>query len=729
METLSAPGIYIEQLQPLRIAGELLRSDITAFIGYARQGPANLPVRVESWQQFLAVFGLPLPDGHLALAVKAFFENGGANCYIHRLTDGSQQEARVELEDQSGTGSAPWRFFASFRVGDIAASERGESTRPDSAVLHHIAPGASRKPVPNPGAWGNALAVSVTPNSRLSTATNGFFDEGYSTWVDSLVGLEPHSIVRLIQTGTDGVSLSPPKYVAIKSIDRFHQSVTWAESLLETFSAEQPVRIDTVEFDITVFFESRQVEHFEWLSPHPEHSRSLHRILAEQSHYLSLTYLAGLEQNWLDEALWPQPTTHQPTTQTNLSQGQDGLAGIRATHYLDALAMLGKVEEVAIVAAPDLVLNAQDSTERVSQNIPVPVDCKALLPPSKGVIFGCVTDGAQPLYGVTVTDAGSGRRVVTDGDGLFHLEGLNISLRTLRLEKPGYMKEERQIFAFAALSPEPEIFTLTPLALPRALTELEILEVQKALLNPAILGPYRVALLDPPKPALRIDQIRSWRSQVGDSAFGALFYPWLEAPSALANDSRLFAVPPCGHVAALLARMDIEYGPHRAPANIKLRFAKRALTVVNEVEHGLINAEGINLIRSLHGQGIRILGARTLSSDPEWRYFNVRRLVLALEKTLERALQWAVFESNTPVLRQAITLSITTLLNRLWRNGALAGKTAAGAYQVKCDNDNNPAAQRDRGQVLAEVLIAPSVPFEFIRIRFGKTLDAIEVTE
>src|SRR5690606_32113830 len=153
------------------------------------------------------------------------------------------------------------------------------------------------------------------------------------------------------------------------------------------------------------------------------------------------------------------------------------------------------------------------------------------------------------------------------------------------------------------------------------------------------------------------------------------------------------------------------------------------LNEVNNTDHGIVNAEGINAIRSLPGQGIRIMGARTLSLDAEWRYLNVRRLMFAVERTLERSLQWAVFENNDTVLRQALLMSVSTLLNSLWRRGALSGRNPEAAYRVKCDTDNNPAAQRDQGRLLAEICVAPSVPFEFIRVRFGKTLDAIEVTE
>lgn len=721
MATLTTPGIYLKPLQPLqpiRVAGDLLRSDIAAFIGYARKGPARIPVQLESWQTFLAIFGLPEGEGHLALAVKAFFENGGTTCYVYRLVD--EQVATSNLVLLNCAGVPTWRMLASFRLSDVTA-ETEEGDRPDPAIVRNVKPGETRVPVCNPGVWGNSLAVTMQRSSRLSTVINGtdIFNNGFSTWVSSLVGLEENSIVELSQEG-----VTPARIVAIESIDRFRQSITWSESLLETFNIDLPIRLDTVEVDVIVEYEKRQVETFMWLGIHPAHSRSLFTVLAQQSKYINIEPLATNDFDWNDSNNWPASVTH-----ASLTGGLDGVSTISAQHYLRALKNLATVDDISIVAAPDLVLRAEEGRKPVSQAIPQKIDCRALLAPLKGLIFGIVTNGTVPVTGVAITDAGTGQRVISDGHGHFLLRNLDISLRTLRFEKAGFSQEERQVFSAATQSAQPDVFSIEPLAIPRNLGDAEILEVQQAMSNPFILGRYRIALLDPPAPALRVDQIRAWRSQIGDTAICGLFYPWLETAGTLPLESRLYPVPPCGHVAGLLARMDREQGPHRTPANIRLRFAKRVLRTVNETEHGIVNAEGINVIRSLPGQGIRIMGARTLSSDAQWRYLNVRRLMFALEKTLERALQWSVFETNTTVLRQALTLSVNTLLNIVWRRGGLAGKSPDAAYRVKCDSDNNPAAQRDQGKLLIEIAVAPSVPFEFIRIRFGKTLDAIEVTE
>ena len=150
---------------------------------------------------------------------------------------------------------------------------------------------------------------------------------------------------------------------------------------------------------------------------------------------------------------------------------------------------------------------------------------------------------------------------------------------------------------------------------------------------------------------------------------------------------------------------------------------------VNDVEHGLLNTLGINCLRALPGRGIRIVGARTLSSDSEWRYLNVRRLVLMIEEAVEEANQWTVFEPNNPILRQLLSYSLNSFLNTLWRGGALAGTTPEAAYQVKCDIENNPPSVTDVGQIIAEIAVAPTIPFEFIRFRLGRTVEAVAIRE
>jgi len=149
---------------------------------------------------------------------------------------------------------------------------------------------------------------------------------------------------------------------------------------------------------------------------------------------------------------------------------------------------------------------------------------------------------------------------------------------------------------------------------------------------------------------------------------------------------------------------------------------------VDDAGHGLLNGLGINLVRATPGQGIAPQGARTLSSAAELRYLGVRRLLLMIARAIEEAHQWAVFEPNTPVLRDALTHSLSQFLGSLHRRGALAGASPEAAFAVKCDAENNPPDVVDAGQVVAEIAVAPVRPYEFIRLRLGRT-DRLMVQE
>lgn len=707
MQPLTSPGIYLQQRQPQPVTSALLRSDIAAFIGYCRKGPLAMPQRLNSWQQFIALFGAPLDSGYLAQSVKAFFENGGHSCYVYRQADSQARSASLLLHDASGT--ARWLCSTVVRLSDLTdAAETAQRQIP------------ARHSLPDPGSWGNSLNLTLTPGSRLSTNVSGYYNDGYATYLRSLVGLEPFSVVELSQQDGSGHTVHKA-VVAIDAIDMLRQSVSWQRNLFTDlhFNPALPMRLDTVEYDLTLEYEQRQVERFNWLGLHPQHSRSLQRFLPQQSQYIDISAVNRADPYQRDH--WPQPISRQL-----LSGGQDGLAQLSVQHYLRALQHLSAIDDIAIVAAPDLVLNTAGVAPAAAIYAASLPDCAALVAPFAGQISGYISDGVAALAGVSITDAETGRRTASNSNGDFILPDLPLSLRTLRLEKAGYLSQERQIQSVQQQT-DAEQFVLQPLALPGQFSDIEILQVQLAMSNPFQLGRYRMALLDPPRADMALDEIRLWRSQLGDSSVAILCYPWLEATDS--NSSSLLPVPPSGYIAGVLAHTERQQGPELGPANIRLRYARAVSRSLNDTEHGILNAAGINLLRAQPGQGIRLLGSRTLSADPAWRYLNVRRLVFALEKTLERALQWAVFEPNGTVLRQAILLSVTTLLQLLWRRGALAGQTADGAFLLKCDADNNPAALQSEGKLLLEIAIAPSVPFEFIYIRFGKTLDAIEVTE
>ncbi|MFF0746846.1 phage tail sheath family protein [Streptomyces sp. NPDC004111] len=229
----------------------------------------------------------------------------------------------------------------------------------------------------------------------------------------------------------------------------------------------------------------------------------------------------------------------------------------------------------------------------------------------------------------------------------------------------------------------------------------------------------RVAIIDPP-PRQNARQIRVWRQETAgyDSKFAALYYPWIKTFDPSSGQSRL--IPPSGHVAGIWARNDSERGVHKAPANEVVRGAVDLELQITRGEQDLLNPIGVNCIRSFPGRGIRVWGARTLSSDPAWRYLNVRRYFNYLEESILIGTQWVVFEPNDHNLWARIRRNISAFLVNEWRSGALFGQSPAEAYYVKCDEETNPPESVDVGRVVCEIGIAPVKPAEFVIFRLAQ---------
>jgi phage tail sheath protein FI len=150
---------------------------------------------------------------------------------------------------------------------------------------------------------------------------------------------------------------------------------------------------------------------------------------------------------------------------------------------------------------------------------------------------------------------------------------------------------------------------------------------------------------------------------------------------------------------------------------------------LDDALHGVLNPEHVNAIRAFTGRGLRIFGARTLSSDPDWRFVNVRRLLLMLEKAIRVGTHWVVFEPNNRLTRAKLQLALTSLLLEVWRRGALAGRTADEAFFVRCGEAENPPDQAVRGRLTAEIGVAPARPFEFIIVRVGVTDNVLDIAD
>jgi len=242
----------------------------------------------------------------------------------------------------------------------------------------------------------------------------------------------------------------------------------------------------------------------------------------------------------------------------------------------------------------------------------------------------------------------------------------------------------------------------------------QALRMQSAILAHCRAQGDRFALLDA-APEAGLSAVLDQRNSLGEGgangANGALYHPWLLRQGA----PRL--IPPCGHVAGVVARCDQRTGVHKAPANEEVLGVVDLAVNLTDAGQALLNPAGINALRAFPGRGIRIWGARTLSLDAAWTYINVRRLVLTAARWIELNLADVAFEPHDTRLWNRITREITTYLNGLFRAGALQGRTAAEAFYVKCDGETNPPEVRETGRVVTLIGLAPAVPNEFVVVR------------
>jgi len=677
MPTYVTPGVYFERADAGVAAIAPLRTDIAGFVGIARRGPLDLAIALQSWRQFVAYFGDFTGAGYLAYAVRGFFENGGKRCWAVRV-------------------ASPIASAATRSVDAAPAPSPLSPFRPAWTIE------ASSK-----GVWGNDLEVEWREtHSAQTTADPGASMPEYLS-AKSVAGFGRGTLVRAY------VNPTAPEYRVVSAVDSAQRRIYWSnprpenrlpyERPLSGYDPSRPLLIESVEYSILVFELGRLRATYEGLSTCPDHPRYAPKILA------------GI-----------------PDLAEGLPARGVGAPSSDARNRLDAPERSAP-DPIAIVEHADVMI----------KELPFPaaaLDRRFL----QGGLDGLALLTARDFLG---EDADPFDDMLTrrrKRRGLRALEPVNevavVAIPDILIQpaEPPRKSPLPPCAVDVCLDPPP-LLPATPRQasvgdLPPRFDEAEIFQVQQALIEHCAAMRDRFALIDPPFDTVRdqgigIGPLRAWRRRF-DSDFGALYAPWLLTPDPLMLDgSGLRAVPPSGHVAGFLAQTDLRIGVHCAPANGALTWVQRTTLSIDEAVHGVLNPEHVNAIRPFAGRGIRIFGARTLSSDPDWRFVNVRRLMLMLEKAIRVGSQWAAFEPNNRVTRSKLHLALSSLLLELWRRGALAGTTAQEAFFVNCGEVQNPGESRARGLLVAEVGVAPAKPFEFVVIRVGVSDNALETVD
>jgi phage tail sheath protein FI len=318
--------------------------------------------------------------------------------------------------------------------------------------------------------------------------------------------------------------------------------------------------------------------------------------------------------------------------------------------------------------------------------------------------------------------------------GFVNLSGGNMPAVPERISAEEYIGDVHDRTGLGGLEAVDEITMLSVPDLSAAydrglITAEQFKSVQQAMIDHCELMGDRMAILDPP-PNMNAQQIKEWRVESAgfDSKFAAVYWPRIKVLDQQSGQNMF--MPPSGHMAGIWARNDDTRGVHKAPANETIRGAVDLECRITRREQDMLNPEGINCLCSFPGRGIRVWGARTLSSDDAWKYVNVRRLFNYLEKSILANTDWAVFEPNDRNLWAKLRRTISSFLVMEWRKGALFGSTPAEAFYVICNDETNPAEAIDLGQVTVQVGVAPVKPAEFVIFQLAQMQGGVSlVTE
>jgi hypothetical protein len=538
----------------------------------------------------------------------------------------------------------------------------------------------------SPGTWGNGVSVSLVERTAGQTTIDLSRSTPIYGTAATTTGFATNALVRLTQPG------QPAQIRVLAAIDSAIRRLYWLDPdparhsgrqyAVTGFDPNRSLLAESLSYDLLVYAEGQLAALYQGLSVVPE-APSYAGVLLQPLDFTRIYRIPGALPliSLLPPALQPSdvpaPLEVVADAILPLTGGRDGLAALTAADFIGGQAGMGTPA--------------------------------GLTPPRFGLAALCAAPDVAML---AVPDI------------LIQPESLPVFL-------PPVLQAEPCPVCPPPPAPAVPVAPVVVAELPPVFSDQAILMVQAAMLQQCQTLGDRVALLDTPWNAATgsagTDPVQNWRNNF-DTAFGALYFPWLLAPDPLeAGTTR--AVPSCGHIAGLIAATDLAIGVHKAPANAALLWVQDVSVPIDPQAHGVLNTAGINAIIGGSGRPIRVMGARTVSSDPNFRFLNVRRLVCMVRAALELCGHWVLFEPNNPHTRAALTATLSRFLNQLWKQGALAGNSAAAAFQVLCNDTNNPVTTQVLGQLWVNIGIAPVVPFEFVLLRLGRSTDSLDVQE
>jgi hypothetical protein len=666
------PGVY-EEVAPPPPPDPIVRDDIAAFVGLARRGPVDRAIRLEAWEEFVAWFGARADGFLLADAVLAFFQNGGRICWVVRVLH--------RAESTPGSGE------------EVAA--------PAAAVCRALQTGlplanpawvAAQFDVDDPGTWADGMAVALRFRVHDLRLLPGFLVDPVTVVVSGGRG-EVRVVAGTLLWIRDGATDQFAVVAAVNdAVDTLGEDVGPRLTLhLEPPAAvTTTARIAVVEASVEALTALGLRERHDQLGLAPAHPRYLPDVLKQASRLVTLRPAGGVLLPIGLAAAEDGASPPDALAIAALAGGKDGLVSFQRPDFFDDLPdderpernvgvqQLDRLTDISIVVVPDLVLPGDPP--------PPPVPAAIVPQPSnKRAKFVC----GEPPPPPTIPSP----------------------------ESPPLLPRPEELI-------DPEV---APAAL--KITRRRSLALAEDRLIAWCEGHGDRVVLLAPSPSLDPHRAVQWRRRI-DSAFAATYYPWLQFGDPIAQPP-VRPAPPTGVAAGIIARAERAFGVGRAPANFEASMVVGPDRSIDGDGWALLHGTSMNVFRPLPARGVRLLGARTLSSDRDFRYLHVRRLITHIVRRLQRRMVWAAFEPHTASLRERVRRDVEAyILRPLFQRGAFAGDSPKTSYFVRCDDTLNPRSSQELGRLIAEVGVAPNIPAEFLVLRLETSRErGIDIVE
>jgi phage tail sheath protein FI len=693
-----APGVYIEEVNgPQPIEG--VSTSVTGFVGVTQRGPLDKlgPVLVTSFPEYQRTFGGYFTPGfatagfnYLPHSVAGFFQNGGKLLYIKRVASATTPPASATLGDLENAAGAPafkTRLVSTAVAGDTTlylASTRGLENA-TTVTLNQVKNGVST----NSG--GAALGITAY-DSILNTVTLAApLPAPVPAQTPALTSYDMQ-YTTVTFGGTTGFALAA---TAGKFNLQAADPGLWGNDIQLQITPSSRAQAQVVSSSAADTFTLNSGSNF-YPGAIVEFDLTTKSAAAAKKFYGKILKVMGKTIQLT--AVLPAP--HPGDINTNLTAGPPAIPVIVRSCEFDIAASYGTTNESFRGLTLDnttpfyyatTIINGS-SLLGVPGPLPYPSDELSVDPGTQPVAIDGMSVGMKPATGTdgaaptaldfAGNDGGPGNRT-----GIAALvDAASISI----IAAPGITDQYTQ---------------------ESLITQCETLK-------------YRFAILDP-APSVSggtpsMTDIQTQRNQF-DTKYAAIYYPRVIVLDPLTATK--MTIPPSGHMAGIYAATDDSRGVWKAPANVVIDGIVALEIKLSKGDQDILNPEprNINALRDFRGQGrgLRVYGARCITSLTEWKYINIRRLFIFLEASLDQGTQWAVFEPNDQRLWNRLIQSVSAFLTTVWREGGLMGTKAEEAFFVKCGYETMSMDDIDNGRLIMLVGVAPVYPAEYVIIRIG----------